>query len=79
MLEMGRALITNPKLIILHEPSAGLAPKVIGELYKKFAELKELKITFLIVDQNVRRAVDIADHVYVLEDGRVSLEAREEI
>lgn len=74
MLEMGRALITNPKLIILDEPSAGLAPKVISELYKKFAELKELKITFLIVDQNVRRAVEIADHVYVLEDGRVSLE-----
>ena len=79
MLEMGRALITNPKLIILDEPSAGLAPKVIGELYKKFAELKELKITFLIVDQNVRRAVEFADHVYVLEDGRVSSEAWVEI
>jgi branched-chain amino acid transport system ATP-binding protein len=77
ILELGRVLMLSPKVILFDEPTLGLAPKVIDELYEKITELnKEDGITFLIVEQNVRKVLSIADYVYVLELGKNKLEGR---
>jgi branched-chain amino acid transport system ATP-binding protein len=77
ILELGRVLMLSPKVILFDEPTLGLAPKVIDELYEKITELnKEDEITFLIVEQNVRKVLSIADYVYVLELGKNKLEGR---
>lgn len=73
MLELGRLLMVEPKTILLDEPTAGLAPKVAKEIYSEISRLKEKGLTMLLVDQNIRAAVQLADHIYVLEMGRVTL------
>jgi len=70
MVELGRALMTNPKLILVDEPTAGLAVMTAKEMYELLIQLKEEGITILLVDQNIRQAIKIADYVYVLELGR---------
>jgi branched-chain amino acid transport system ATP-binding protein len=75
MLEIGRALMAHPKIVLLDEPSAGLAPKVVKEVYEKLEKLKKEKITIILVDQNLRLAVSLADYVYVMELGRIKYEA----
>jgi branched-chain amino acid transport system ATP-binding protein len=74
MLAMGRALMAKPKLLMLDEPSLGLAPLIIKEIFRIISELKETGVAILLVEQNARAALQIADYGYVLETGEVSLE-----
>lgn len=79
MLEIGRTLIVKPKIMLVDEPSAGLAPKLVTEVYNRLNELREEGMTILLVDQNIRKAVEYSNYVYVLELGKVKLEGvREE-
>lgn len=71
MLAVARALMAGPKLLLLDEPSLGLAPVLITEMYRAFARLKEENRTILLVEQNARAALSLADYGYVLETGRV--------
>ena len=71
MLSVARALLLNPKLLILDEPSQGLAPLIVREVFRIVAQMREEGISVLLVEQNVRAALEIADQVYVLDDGRV--------
>jgi len=73
MLAMGRALMAKPRLLMLDEPSLGLAPLIIKEIFRIIAELKETGVAILLVEQNARAALHIADYGYVLETGEVSL------
>jgi len=74
MLELGRAMILNPQTILIDEPTAGLAPKVAHEVYVTLENLREQKITTLLVDQNVRQAILLSDHIYVIGLGRIKEE-----
>jgi branched-chain amino acid transport system ATP-binding protein len=69
-LELGRALALQPRAVLLDEPTAMIAPKLAAEIYGFIHGLPEQGITVLLVDQNVRQCVRVADHVYVLELGR---------
>jgi branched-chain amino acid transport system ATP-binding protein len=71
MLAIGRALVLNPKLLLLDEPSQGLAPLIVREVFQVIANLRKQGLSILLVEQNVRAAVQIADVAYVLDDGRI--------
>ena len=71
MVGIGRALMARPSLIVLDEPSLGLAPKLIGEIFEKIVELKERGLSVLLVEQNANQALRIADYAYVLQEGKV--------
>ncbi len=71
MLAIGRALLLNPALLLLDEPSQGLAPLIVQEVFRVVARARQEGISVLLVEQNVRAAVEIADRAYVLDDGRV--------
>jgi branched-chain amino acid transport system ATP-binding protein len=71
MLAIGRALLINPKLLILDEPSQGLAPLVVREVFRVVAQMRGEGITVLLVEQNVRMSLEIADHAYVLDNGGI--------
>ena len=73
MLAMGRALMAKPKLLMLDEPSLGLAPMIIKEIFRVIAQLKETGVAILLVEQNARAALHVADYGHVLETGEVSL------
>jgi ABC-type branched-subunit amino acid transport system ATPase component len=70
MLAIGRALMTEPRLIVLDEPSLGLSPKFLGIIFEKLAELRASGTTLLMVEQNAVRALAMSDRAYVLELGR---------
>jgi branched-chain amino acid transport system ATP-binding protein len=74
MLALGRALMAKPKLLMLDEPSLGLAPLIVREIFHIIVELKRRGVSILLVEQNARAALQIADHAYVLETGEVVLE-----
>jgi len=76
MLAIGRALMTRPKLLLLDEPSMGLAPLLVAEIFATIRSLKDAATTILLVDQNARAALSIADRAYVLEVGRIALSGR---
>ena len=71
MLAIARALLLNPQLLILDEPSQGLAPLVVREVFRIVAQMRDAGIYVLLVEQNVRMSLDIADHAYVLDDGAI--------
>jgi branched-chain amino acid transport system ATP-binding protein len=74
MLAMGRGLMPRPKLCMFDEPSFGLAPLVMNEVFDVIKNLREQGITILLIEQNVPRTLEIADRAYVLENGRIVLE-----
>ncbi|WKZ36404.1 MAG: ABC transporter ATP-binding protein [Anaerolineales bacterium] len=71
MLSIGRGLMSNPKLLILDEPSAALSPKVSDEIYEYIQSLHTQGTTILLVEQNVRKALEVADYAYILSEGRI--------
>ena len=71
MLSIARALLLNPKLLILDEPSQGLAPLIVREVFRIVTKMRAEGITVLLVEQNVRMSLEVADHAYVLDDGHV--------
>jgi branched-chain amino acid transport system ATP-binding protein len=74
MLAIGRGLMSRPKLCLFDEPSYGLAPLLVREIFRIIGELRSQGITVLLVEQNVRHSLEIADRAYVLENGRVCLQ-----
>ena len=71
MLSIGRALLLNPRLLILDEPSQGLAPLIVKEVFRIVAQMRVEGISVLLVEQNVRMSLEISDHAYVLENGQI--------
>ena len=71
MLSIARALLLNPRLLILDEPSQGLAPLIVKEVFRIIAQMRHEGITVLLVEQNVRMSLEISDHAYVLENGEM--------
>jgi branched-chain amino acid transport system ATP-binding protein len=71
MLSIGRALLLNPRLLILDEPSQGLAPLVVREVFRVIAQMRQDGIAVLLVEQNARMSLEIADHAYVLDGGSI--------
>lgn len=74
MLAIARALMSEPALLMLDEPSLGLAPKIVGEVFGIIRQLREENMTILLVEQNATAALKIADRAYVLENGKVMLQ-----
>lgn len=74
MLAIGRGLMSKPKLLLLDEPSMGLAPKLVKEIFRVIADLRRVGTTILLVEQNARAALKLADRCYVLETGKVILQ-----
>ncbi|MDR3177588.1 MAG: ABC transporter ATP-binding protein [Campylobacteraceae bacterium] len=74
MLAISRALMSEPKLLMLDEPSLGLAPKIVGEVFETIVRLKNEGITILLVEQNAFAALKISDYTYVLENGKIAME-----
>ena len=74
MLAIARALMSEPRLLILDEPSLGLAPLMVEHIFEVIADLKGKGLTILLVEQNVHHALDVADRAYVMETGRIALE-----
>jgi branched-chain amino acid transport system ATP-binding protein len=74
MLAVGRALMAKPKLLMLDEPSLGLAPLIVREIFHIIVELRRRGVSILLVEQNARAALQIADHAYVLETGECVLD-----
>ena len=76
MLAMGRALMSKPRLLMLDEPSMGLAPILVQEIFDIIEQLHSAGTTVLLVEQNARMALKVADRAYVLETGRVSMSGK---
>lgn len=79
LLAVARALIQNPQLLLLDEPSLGLSPKIAKEIFEKIVEIKKEGIAILIVEQNAKQAVSIADRTYILENGKIAMEGDKSI
>lgn len=73
MLAMGRAMMSHPKLLMLDEPSMGLAPILVDQIFEIIKEFNKSGTTILLVEQNAGKALEIADHAYVLENGKIAL------
>lgn len=74
MLAMARAVMLNPDVILLDEPSMGLAPKLVEEVFRIIRQLRDRHVTMLLVEQFAAAALDVSDYAYVLESGRIALE-----
>ncbi|MDB5999925.1 MAG: transporter ATP-binding protein, partial [Rhizobacter sp.] len=74
MLAIGRALMAKPRLLLLDEPSMGLAPIIVQEIFRTLRDINAAGLTIFLVEQNVRQALKIADKGYVLETGNIVLE-----
>jgi len=78
MLAIGRGLMSRPRLCLFDEPSYGLAPLLMAEIFRIIQGLRDQGIAILLVEQNVRQSLEIADRAYVLESGRIALEGNSE-
>ena len=76
MLVIGRSLMSNPKLLILDEPSLGLAPILVGKVIDTLRKINEEGVTILLVEQNIRDSLNLADRGYVLEEGKIIIEGK---
>ncbi len=76
MLALARGLMNHPELLLLDEPTLGLAPIAVKEVFDLITELRDQGLSILVVEQNVRQALAISDYAYVLESGRVVLEGK---
>lgn len=76
MLAMGRALMSQPKIILMDEPSMGLSPIFVNEIFKIIQEVSAAGVTVLLVEQNAKKALSIADRAYVLETGKIVLDGK---
>lgn len=76
MLAIGRAMMARPKLMLLDEPSMGLAPLVVQQIFKVIQDISRMGTTVLLVEQNARKALQIADYAYVMETGKIVLEGK---
>lgn len=76
MLALARGLMSEPKLILLDEPSLGLAPKVVSQLFKTIVSIRASGVTVFIVEQNIHRTLAIADHAYVIENGKLAMQGK---
>ena len=74
MLAIGRALMARPKMLLLDEPSMGLSPLLVQEIFKIIKDVNESGVTILLVEQNAKRALDIAERAYVLETGHIAMQ-----
>ncbi len=74
MLAIGRALMSNPKLILLDEPSMGLAPRIVEEIFETIDQLRKRNLTVMLIEQNARMALELADRGYVVETGQIVME-----
>jgi len=79
MLALGRALMQNPAILLMDEPSLGLSPKLQKELFKTIQQLKEDGISIVVVEQNAKKAIEIADRTYLLEDGVIAFTGGKDI
>ena len=73
MLAIGRALMAKPRLLLLDEPSMGLAPIIVHSIFRTLLEINQAGLTIFLVEQNVRQALKIADRAYVIETGNIVL------
>ena len=73
MLAIGRALMSRPKMLLLDEPSMGLAPLIIAELFEKIIAINKTGITILLVEQNARLAMKVSHYTYVIEQGKINI------
>ena len=71
MLAIARALLSKPKLLLLDEPSMGLAPLIVADIFKMIREIKDSGTTVLLVEQNAKQALKVADYGYVMETGKI--------
>ena len=78
MLALGRALMTRPRLLILDEPSMGLSPLLVKEIFEIIKEVNKSGVTVLLVEQNAKMALSVSDRAYVLETGKISMEGKAE-
>jgi branched-chain amino acid transport system ATP-binding protein len=78
LLEIARLLVNDPQVLLIDEPSAGLSPKIANSIYKQIGRLRDIGKTVILVEQNVRSAISLADFVCVMRDGKIILEAERE-
>ena len=76
MLAIGRGLMADPKILMLDEPSLGLSPKMVSQIYRILEMIKELSITLMLVEQNVESCLRIAEEAYIFENGSITLEGK---
>lgn len=74
MLAIGRAMMSRPRILMMDEPSLGLAPIVVQQIFKVVRELKDRGLTVMLVEQNIRHSLQISDYAYVLETGSIVLQ-----
>lgn len=79
ILAIARSLIQNPQILLLDEPSLGLSPKAMKEVFETIKEIRESGVSIIIVEQNAKKAVEIADRTYVLDQGKVAIEGGKDI